>query len=389
MSTARTQTGLALRERAARIGAGVAAAYAEEVDFEGRFASEAMAALRSDSQLSALVPTHLGGAGVSIRDIAEATAALAHHCASTAMIYAMHQLSVACLVRHGTGAYFECYLRDLASRQLLLASATTELGTGGDVGISICAVDRSGGRYRLEKRAPVVSYGQHADAILVTARRSPSSPPSDQVLVLCTIPGTLLEPMGPWDAMGMRGTCSSGFHLVAEGDEAAVLPASFDIINAQTNHPVSHILWSHVWLGIAGQATELARSFVQAEARKNPGSVPPGGLRLAELHTQYLQMSALVRGAAARFEEIAEDSEVLGSLSYTIEMNALKVSASSLASQIVGNALLICGMAGYREDNSYSMGRLLRDAHGAAIMLSNDRLLANNARLLLVDKSSV
>jgi acyl-CoA dehydrogenase len=32
------------------------------------------------------------------------------------------------------------------------------------------------------------------------------------------------------------------------------------------------------------------------------------------------------------------------------------------------------------------MGRLLRDAHGAALMVNNDRILANSAQLLLVGR---
>jgi hypothetical protein len=32
------------------------------------------------------------------------------------------------------------------------------------------------------------------------------------------------------------------------------------------------------------------------------------------------------------------------------------------------------------------MGRLLRDATGAALMVSNDRIIGNNAQMLLVSK---
>jgi acyl-CoA dehydrogenase len=32
------------------------------------------------------------------------------------------------------------------------------------------------------------------------------------------------------------------------------------------------------------------------------------------------------------------------------------------------------------------MGRLLRDAHGAALMVNNDRILGDNAQLLLIYK---
>ena len=387
--TSTTQGRVDLASRARRIGAVVAAEFAGDVDVQSRFPDEAMQALRADELLSSLVPPRLGGAGATITEVAEATCELARHCASTAMIFAMHQLQVACLVRHGGNDFFECYLRDLATRQLLIASAMTELGTGGDVHSSICAVDRSGSRYRLEKHAPVISYGQYADAILVTARRSPDSPPNAQVMVLCTPPEMLLEPTNGWDALGFRGTCSSGFHLMAEGDEAAVLPAPFSVISSQTNVPVAHILWAHVWLGLAAEATDRARRFVQSEAHKKPGVLPVGAGRLAELDAEYLQMAALVRGAAHRYDEISDDVEALSSIGYATSMNALKVSASTLVVDIVGRALRICGMSGYLEDTPYSMGRILRDAYGAALMINNDRLLQSNAQLLLIDKRSL
>jgi acyl-CoA dehydrogenase len=223
--------------------------------------------------------------------------------------------------------------------------------------------------------------------VLATARRTPESPPNDQVLVLCARPGLVLEPCSGWDALGFRGTCSSGFRLVADGDAAAVLPTPFPVISAETNLPVSHILWSHVWLGLAAAAVDQARSYLQSEARKRPGATPQGALRLAELDARYRQMAGLVRGSARRFDEMADDRHALSSLDYAVEMNALKVSASSLVVEIVGGALLICGMAGYRQDSPFSLGRHLRDAYGAALMLNNDRLLGTNAQLLLVGRN--
>ncbi len=50
------------------------------------------------------------------------------------MIYAMHQIKIACLLRHGRGsAWHQRLLRRICSEQLLLASSTTEGQGGGDV----------------------------------------------------------------------------------------------------------------------------------------------------------------------------------------------------------------------------------------------------------------
>ena len=375
-----------LPTRVAAVASEIAGPAADAVDREARFPFEAIDALRAEGILSPLVPTRLGGEGASLRTVAEATAALARHCASTAMVYAMHNLQVACLVRHPLNDHLESYVRDLVTHQYLLASATTELGTGGDTRSSVCALEREGGRYRLEKQAPVISYGEHADGVLVTCRRGPDSPPSDQALVLCTSDDVELKPLSDWDTLGLRGTCSRGFALKATGPEANILPVPFADISTQTMLPVSHILWSHVWLGIATEAFDRARKSVQSEARKNPGVTPPSALRLAELATRYEQLSSLVHGAALAFEEIADDEEALSRLSFTVSMNSLKVNASTMVVEIVGAALGICGINGYRLDSPLTMGRLLRDAHGGAVMVNNDRILANNAQLLLMNR---
>ncbi|HEY5246466.1 MAG TPA: acyl-CoA dehydrogenase family protein, partial [Acidimicrobiales bacterium] len=109
-------------------------------------------------------------------------------------------------------------------------------------------------------------------------------------------------------------------------------------------------------------------------------------LRLAELATLYEQLSSLVHGAALTFEEIADDEAALSRLSFTVSMNSLKVNASTMVVEIVGAALGICGINGYRLDSPLTMGRLLRDAHGGAVMVNNDRILANNAQLLLMNR---
>jgi acyl-CoA dehydrogenase len=276
----------------------------------------------------------------------------------------------------------------LVTNQHLLASATTEIGTGGDLRSSVCAVTRENGRYRLEKQAPVISYGEHADGILATARRSPDSPPGDQVLVLCTSGNFTLQPISGWDTLGLRGTCSSGFTITAEGEEDDIVSEPFGDIAAQTMLPVSHILWSHVWLGIATEAVDRARRSVQAEARKNPGVTPPAALRLAEVTALHDQLSALVRGAAQRFDAISEDRDSLSRLSFTVSMNSLKVSASTLVLDVVSRAMGICGINAYRLDSPYTMGRLVRDAYGASLMVNNDRILGNNAQLLLMNRGT-
>lgn len=373
-------------ELAAGIAEQVAAPAAQSVDEESRFPTETIGALREAGMLAALIPVEDGGLGWSLEDVARSVTELAKGCSSGAMVYAMHQIQVACLVRHGHNPALHEFIRQIASEGLLLASATTEVGIGGNVRNSSCAVETNGGRFTLTKQAPVISYGAHADAILATARRTPDSPPNDQVLVLCRRENFTLEQKSGWDALGFRGTCSLGFVLSVAGDLDDVLPVPYGDISSQTMLPVSHILWSSLWFGIASAASDKARRFVQAAARKNPDVTPPSALRLAELTTVLQQFQDLVIAARDRYTAISDDQSKTTSIGFAINMNSLKVSASTLVVDVVQRALLICGMAGYANQSPFTLGRLLRDAYGAQLMVNNDRINANNAQLLLVSR---
>ena len=154
----------------------VAAAHADKVDRDARFPGEAFEAARKARLLGLLVPTELGGDGGTVSDAAEACHALGRACASTGMVFAMHQIMVAILVRHGlASAWHRGMLRDIAANQWLLASSTTEGTGGGDLRASACAVQVDGARMSLAKNATVISYGAEADAIVTTARRAPDS----------------------------------------------------------------------------------------------------------------------------------------------------------------------------------------------------------------------
>src|ERR1700722_1225387 len=266
----------AFKARAQAVAA-IAAADAAAVDREARFPGAALAAAKAQRLLGIMVPPDLGGEGASITDVVGVCFALARACASTGMIYAMHQISVACLVRNARdSAWHRRLLCRLCDEQLLLASSTTDGQGGGDLRKSDCAVEAQGARFTLAKNATVMSYGAQADAIVATARRSPDAPATDQVLVAILKDDYRLEHQVDWDTLGMRGTCSAGFKLEAGGASEQIFPEPYHKIHAQTVMPIAHLTWSAVWAGIAAGAGDRARAFVRGAARKSGGQMPPG-----------------------------------------------------------------------------------------------------------------
>ena len=51
---------------------------------------------------------------------------------------------------------------------------------------------------------------------------------------------------------------------------------------------------------------------------------------------------------------------------------------------IVGKALQIVGISGYKNDSKSSLARQLRDAYGAALMVNNDRIRGHNSTMQAV-----
>jgi len=372
-------------KRRAQAAAAVAAGHADAVDAEARFPHEAIAAARAQRLLGILVPTELGGEGASISDVVDVCYALGRACGSSAMIYAMHQIMVACLVRHARGSAWHAeFLRRIAAEQLLLASSTTEGQGGGDLRKSDCAVaaDRSG--IALTKSATVISYGAQADAIVTTARRSPDAPATDQVLVAFVKDDYRLDRLSGWDTLGMRGTCSAGFTLDAEGGAEQILPEPYQVIHARTVMPVAHLTWSAVWAGIAAGAVERARRFVRHAARKQKGELPPGAAHLTRASATLQMLQAGITGALRRYERILDTPPALEALDFQTALNLLKVNSSELAIAVVTSALQACGLAGYRNDGEFSVARPLRDALSSSVMINNDRILGNVASATLL-----
>ncbi len=382
--------GEALRASVRTVARDVAAPNADDVDRNARFPSETIDALREHRALSAFIPTELGGGGVSFETLAKCCQELGRHCGASAMVFAMHQIQVVTIVRHLLDdPWFEQYLRELCDEQWLIASVTSEVGTGGDMGRSIAALTPAeDGMYSFEKQAPTVSYAEYADDLFTTLRRSPDAEPSDQVVVLNRKAQTTLEQTGTWDVLGMRGTCSPGYIVRATVPSEQILSTPFARVAAESMVPVSHILWSHLWLGIAEDAFERARAFVRALAKRKPGENLPAAQRLSHLMAELSLLRAEVESARHEFVAASDEPsrESLATMAMRLRFNNLKIAASEHAADVCRSALDVCGIVGFKNDTPFSVGRHLRDTMSASLMIANERIHETNAGLLLIAK---
>lgn len=370
--------------------AAVAKAHADDVDANGRFPHEAVEVMRETGAFIWPIPKQYGGMGATVYDLAQACKAIGQYCSAAAAVLSMHYTQILSVIHHHqNNPQLIAYMQRVAKENRLIASVTSEVGPGGNMRNSACAVEMKDGQFTLTKQATTISYGEHADDLMITARKDHDAAAGDQVLVIAEKGHFTLDNIGEWDTLGMRGTCSPPATVSAHGDAWQVIPAPFADIATHTMVPTSHILWSAWWYGLATGATQKARELLRAKARSNPGTNPLGAHRVAELDAQLQSMGYEVMWMAREYAEAVSDNSLAPlttEIGYGLNINALKLNSSNNVVKIVGEALAICGIQAYKNKGPFSLGRQLRDAYSSIMMIHNDRITQTNASNLTIYK---
>ena len=366
------------------------AQHASATDASARFPEAPLKALRTSGLFGLLVPRSYGGLGGGLRDLAEVATILGAGCASTAMIWAMHCQQVDAVVRFGSAELRRRVLPEIARGGCYLGSVTSERMKGGDLLTSAEGLVGEGDGFRLERDAPIVTGGMHADAYLVTMRSAPEAPPNRVTLVWADRAAMAVEQVGEWNTMGMRGTESVGLRLRGSVDRSAVIgdEGNFRAIALESFVPVGHIAWAGVWLGAArGGLARVAASMRSREKSSVPAAQSDlAQVRLADVRAKLEAVSAYLWQVVAEVEELRSLRQRPEAPATQIHLNTLKVLASTLTYQAIDECVQLVGLNhGYRRDSDLRLEALLRDLRSASLNLSNDRLQVTSGALGLVD----
>ena len=97
----------------------------------------------------------------------------------------------------------------------------------------------------------------------------------------------------------------------------------------------------------------------------------------------------VIFGSLIRWNEVwcpGADEATYLSTSRPIRVNNLKLAASEQAPAVCAGVLEVIGIAAYKNDSPFGVGRHLRDALSARLMVANERIHAIDAGLLLISK---
>src|SRR5690349_17257266 len=151
-------------------------------DKEGRFSTEAVAALGEAGLLGLLLPSEYGGAALGARTFAGVVAALAEADASAAMVYLMHICGAAIIATARPNGPIAQILKDIAAGRILTTLAFSESGSRSHFWTPVSrAVRKDAGVELTAKKSWVTSAG-HAQAYVVSSLAPEGRGPTDSTL---------------------------------------------------------------------------------------------------------------------------------------------------------------------------------------------------------------
>ena len=110
--------------------------------------------------------------------------------------------------------------------------------------------------------------------------------------------------------------------------------------------------------------------------------MPPGAAHYTKAVGSLRMLRALIGASLENVQQA--DTSALSRIDMQTGLNLLKVDASELAVSTVMSALRPCGLAGYRNDGEFGLGRHMRDILSSPIMVHNDRIASNVATATLM-----
>ncbi|WP_460497353.1 acyl-CoA dehydrogenase family protein, partial [Glycomyces tarimensis] len=195
-----------------------ARANAADVDAEGRFPAEAVAALRESGLLGLPVGADAGGLGGTPADLADVLARIAAACGSTAMVYLMH-VSAAMTVAAAPPPGRPKLLGQMAGGEALGTLAFSEAGSRSHFWAPVSKARAEGDAVALSADKSFVTSAGHADVYIVSTR-TPSGHADEDGVDLYAVPADAVgvTVAGPWKGLGLRGNASSPMTFALETD---------------------------------------------------------------------------------------------------------------------------------------------------------------------------
>lgn len=337
----------------------VIAPQAAQVDDEGRFPREGIAALGEAGILGLTTAREVGGAGEGLRAAASVVERLAEACGSTAMVVMMHYAAVAVIEAYGPKDVREA----IARGEHLSTLALSEYGSRSHFWTPMSEASRQNGLVGLEARKSWVTSAGEADSYVWSSRPLHAAGPMTLWLVPAETGGLKVGP--PFDGLGLRGNASTSITgeevAVSEsarlGEDGAGLDIALQIIV-----PWFLILNAAVSIGTMEAVTDEALTHLQRTRLEHLGislaEQPVTRMEFARMRIITDEAKALLSDTLASLEAGREDAQ--------LRVLEIKAATAEKALAVTDLAMRLCGGSAFRKE--LGVERRFRDSRAARVM---------------------
>lgn len=344
-----------IQEMVRRFADAVVRPAADRLDREERFPQEIYAQMAELGLFGITAPAEMGGAGLDVRAYALVMEELSRGYASIADQCGLVELAVTLLVRHGSEAQRDAWLRPILKAEARVAYCITEPEAGTDVAGIRTAAERTAEGWRLDGGKIWIHNAPVADVGFVLARTDKAAGKRGMSIFVVDLRQPGVE-RGPKEhKMGQRAS-----QVGALTFRDVTLPA--DALLGEEGRGF-HIMMSvldkgrvgigALAVGIAQAGLEAALDYAQTRQQFGKPVIEFQGLSwmLADMAKDITAARLLVHDAARRLDEGEEA---------TMACSMAKCFASDMAVAQTANAVQIFGGSGYIQ--GFEVERLYRDA---------------------------
>jgi alkylation response protein AidB-like acyl-CoA dehydrogenase len=359
--------------KAKEIAERVLAPAARQNDKEGRFSSDATAALGEAGLLGLMLPEDVEGAALGPRSFAAVVAALAEADASAAMVYLMHICAAATIAASRPGAAVAPILKEIAAGRHLSTLALSEAGSRSHFWAPVSRARRNGAGVHLTAKKSFVTSAGQAQSYVVSSLAPEAGGPTDSTLYLVFGGAPGLSVAGAWDGMGLRANASAPMTLegcaVEPGHQLSEDGAGFQAM-MQVVLPLFNLGSAAVSLGLCRAAVAATATHLKTARFEHLGQSLGEGL--PTLRAQLATMQIDTDGLGARIDDVVDHLERPRDATMLRVLES-KAAAGDAAISVTSAAMRACGGAAFAKH--MNVERLFRDAHAGAVMSPTGDLL--------------
>ena len=358
----------ALTARITTLADEVVARNSADVDRNGRFPEESVAALGAAGLFGLCVSSELGGLGHGPRSFCAAAEELGRACASTAMVFVMHTSATQAIAASQSLGDRDALLRAIAKGAHLTTLALSEKGSRSQFWAPVSKLAVKGDGFVTNAAKSWVTSANHADSYVSSAQMPGAQSPLESTIYLVRTDASEVRPQPGFDGLGLRGNDSAPVSIedltVARRDLVSELGKGADTM--------LQVVLPWFAIGTAAMAHGLCRAAVAATAQhlSSTGFEHTGtSLRdLPQLRARLAQMSVRTEASRALLGRALQEIEA-GTAEAPLFVLSARKAALEAALEVTDLALKACGGAAFsRQTPRAPIERLFRDARAGWVM---------------------